>query len=501
VPHSLTAHFGRVSALSALGGLILVMVLAVQLDPLWGLVLGAITLAPLAVAVARRFPLEAVGTWIVLAPWLFRSTEIELGAGIPNLNFERFGIYTIVLVLLVLLLTRRKQWLPLTSFDKAFLLFIGAMLISGLVMGSTPPQTFRQVVSENVFPFVLYFSMKHLITKPQQVRTLALFLLLAATLLACHAFADQVLGMKLGKVDRRTITTHAQLQALGGYHNLQWNRAGGPLGNSILLGVSLVQGVVLAVMLFVSERRRLVRLFALCALVLCGIGIIVTYTRSVYISTLLCGPVVWFWYPRFRRQFLLFGLVSGIVAGGYLIYAIGQPENRLNNRGSINERMGCYTLSYHFIKDAPLLGHGYSYATYPELRARNIAPRSELVSRRDQRVNNTPHSEILRIWITMGLVGLAIFARYLWTLFGELRRFRRDLPRLGLESMRPYVIMATCSSIAFYGQCPFTDMTAMNYADTVLFLTLGAILGVYENALREARAAGRTGLAPATTVN
>lgn len=167
---------------------------------------------------------------------------------------------------------------------------------------------------------------------------------------------------------------------------------------------------------------------------------------------------------------------------GFLTYAISQPENRLNNRGSINERMGCYTLSYHFIKDAPLLGHGYGYSTYPDLRAQNIAPRSKWASRRDQSVNNTPHSEILRMLITMGVVGLTLYAYFLWTLFGELRRFRRDLARLGLESMRPYIIMAACTGIAFYGQSLFTDMTAMNYVDTLLFVTLGAVLGVYEHA-------------------
>jgi len=461
--------------------------------PVTGGIIAALGLAPLGVAVMRRYPWASIGIYLVLIPWVVRASEIELGTGIPNLDFERLGIYGISSLVLFQVATRKRRLLRLTHFDRIFLLFIAMMLISGVIMGQSPPQTVRQVVSENCYPFALYFSMKHLVRRPGEVRALALFAVAAAVLLAAHACGDQVLGLGLGKVERESITTYQQLAELGGYHSLQENRAAGPLGNSVTLGVSLIQGIVLAFFFIVNERGRTLRLCMVAALGLCGIALLVTYTRSVYIALVLCGLLIWSWMPRLRRALAVATILSGIAALGYLSTVITDDDNRLLKLGSIEERIGAYSITYYFVKASPIIGHGYGYQTYPHLKSQNLVPRLDFVSRHNQFVNNAPHSEIGRILITMGVVGLAIFGRYLWTMFGELADFRRHLEELELQAMLPWIVAAACGMIAFYGQGPFTDMTAMHYADTVVFLFLGAVLGVYENARLRRRAGPREG--------
>jgi hypothetical protein len=462
-------------------GLVLAAALGTILDPSVAVIVAALSILPLAAAYVIRFPWVALGLYIVIAPWVMRSTEIELGAGIPNLNFERLGIYGISALVLFRILVNKGDRLPFTRFDRAWLMLIGAMLLSGIVMGRTPPQTVRQIVNENIYPFALYFGMKHLVSRPKQVRILAIFLLLSALFMGTHAFLDQILGMHLSKIDRASITTHAQLKEIGGLHNLQTNRAGGPLGNSVVLGVSMVQGVVLGFFLLLTDRSKPIRALALIGMAMCGIGWVVTYTRSVYFALFCCGPLLWLWYPRFRKAIMIAGGVGFLVLIAYLPVAISDPENRLLNIGSIFERFGMWITSLYFIKASPLFGHGYGFETYPWLKTQNLVPRIELIGQRYLMSNTTPHDEFLRMTIAMGVIGLVLYCRFLWTMFGELNRFRKELPWMHLPMMRTYIIVAACGMIGFYGQGVFTDMTAMNYADTEVFLFLGAVLGVYEN--------------------
>lgn len=462
-------------------GLVLAAALGTTLNPIVALIVAALAVLPLAAAYVIRFPWVALGLYIVIAPWVMRSTELELGAGIPNLNFERLGIYGISALVLFRILVNKGDRLPFTRFDRAWLMLIGAMLLSGIVMGRTPPQTVRQVVNENIYPFALYFGMKHLVSRPKQVRLIAIFLLISALFMGIHAFMDQVLGMHLSKIDRSSITTHAQLKEIGGLHNLQANRAGGPIGNSVVLGVSMVQGVVLGFFLLLTDRSKAIRILGLFGMVMCGIGWVVTYTRSVYFALFCCGPLLWFWYPRFRKAILI-GAGTGLLAlFAYLPIAISDPENRLLNIGSIFERFGMWITSLYFIKASPLIGHGYGFETYPWLKTQNLVPRIEVIGQRYLMSNTTPHNEFLRMTITMGVIGLVLYCRFLWTMFGELNRFRKELPWMHLPAMRAFIIVAACGMIGFYGQGVFTDMTAMNYADTEVFLFLGAVLGVYEN--------------------
>lgn len=483
---TLDEHKRAISLALLTTGLVLAAALGSVMEPLAAFAIAALAMAPLALVYLVHAPWVMLGIYIIVAPWVLRATEIELGAGIPNLNFERLGIYGIFAIVLFRILTGKQDRLPLTTFDRAWLMLIGAMLLSGLVMGRTPPQTVRQVVNENLYPFIAYFGMKHLVSRPKQARTVAMFLMLAATILGLHAFADQVLGLQLSKVDRSSITTNAQIQELGGFHSLQLNRAGGPLGNSIVLGVSLIQGAVLGFFLFLTERRLLVRALAATALVFCSIGVAVTYTRSVYFAFLCCTPFLWFWYPRFRRAILVGGGLGALAILAYLPIAVSDPENRLLNFGSILERFGMWVTSFYFIKASPLIGHGYGFDTYPALKAQGLVPHLEFIGQRYLASNTTPHNEFLRMWITMGVVGLALYCRFLWTMFAELNHFRKSLAATPhLRSMRPLIIVAACGMVGFYGQSVFTDMTAMNYADTVVFMFLGVVLGVHDNHRRK----------------
>ncbi len=464
-------------------GLVLAAAVAAVIDPFLGIALALASLAPLVLAGVAHAPWVAVGLYVIIAPWVMRATEIELGAGIPNLNFERLGIYGITAFVLLGILVGRRDRLPFTSFDRAWLMLIGAMIVSGVLMGRTPPQTFRQVINENIYPFLIYFGMKHVVTRPAQVRTIAISLMLAATLLGLHAFVDQVLGLGIGKVDRASITTNLQMDEIGGLHNLQVNRAGGPMGNSIVLGVSMIQGVVLGFFLLLTEKRLPARILAIAAVLLCSVGALVTYTRSVYFAFLLCAPLLWLWFPRLRKAMVVGGTLGVLGVAVAIPIAVSNPDNRILNIGSIFERFGMWVTSFYFIKASPLVGHGYGFDTYPFLKTQDLLPRLEFIGRRYYLSNTTPHNEFLRMTITMGVVGLALYCRFLWTMIGELNRFRKRLPQMGLEPMRPFVIAAACGMIGFYGQSLFTDMTAMNYADTVVFLFLGAVLGVRENAL------------------
>ncbi len=444
--------------------------------------LVGLALVPVVAAAVVRGPWVAVGLYVIIAPWIMHATEIELGAGVPNLNFERLGIYGVTALVMFGILAGKVDRLRLTRFDQSWLMLIAAMILSGVLMGLTPPQTVRQVVNENVYPFLIYFGMKHLVRTPEQVRSITISLVIAAVLLAGHAWVDQVLGLQIGKVDRAAITTHAQAAQIGGLHSLQLNRAAGPMGNSVTLGVSMIQGAVLGFFLLLTEGKRWIRVLGAAAIALCGVGMLVTYTRSVYFAFLLCAPLLWLWVPRLRKAILALGALGLFGLALYLPLAFSDPDNRILNLGSIFERFGMWATSFYFIKASPLVGHGYGFETYPHLKTLDLVPRLEFIGRRYYLSNTTPHNEFLRMLVTMGVVGLVLYCRYLWTMFSGLNRFRKRLPAMGLEAMRPYVVGAACGLVGFYGQCLFTDMTAMNYADTVVFLFFGAVMGVYENA-------------------
>lgn len=470
--------------------LVLVTAIAVGImkEPMAGLGLGALALSTFALGLVASFPWACLGIFVIVAPWVLKDYEIELGAGIPNLNFERLGIYGITLIVFYSILTGRRDRLPFTLFDKAFAALIIAMMVSGVTMGHTPPQTVRQVVNENVYPFLVYIGMKHLVTKPSQVRVIAIGLVFASLFLALHAFSDQVLGLNVyDKQSRDSLVFASQRGDLIGMHSLQENRASGPLGNSITLGISLVQGLVLGFLLLLTERTRWLKWLGGAATFFCGVGVLVTYTRSVYVGLLLCVPLLWLWYPRIRKAIL--GSVASATVGLllYLPIVLANPENRMLNTGSLWERLGMWISSLYFIKASPVVGHGYGWETYAKLKTESVLPQFDFIPTHYLLANSTPHNEFLRMGVTMGLVGIILYTAFLWTMGRELRQFNAELEARNLTSMRIYVLAAACGMVAFYGQSIFTDMTAMAYADTVVFLFLGAVLGVYDNARRRGR--------------
>lgn len=162
------------------------------------------------------------------------------------------------------------------------------------------------------------------------------------------------------------------------------------------------------------------RLVVSLLLIQCA-GIAATFSRGGLIA-LFAGAVALIWWVGSRRLLRL--LAVGTIC--VLFVALWLFRTRLFDfGGSGNEptRFAIWRASLHMIKDHPITGVGLDQFLYQYWR-RYVEPGGW-----PERYTSHPHNLILDIWLSLGIVGLAVFAWIAAGVAREIWRSRRAAPR------------------------------------------------------------------------
>lgn len=430
----------------------------------------------------RRITPLGITVAIVALGYVFGYSFWHLRAGPIPLTIDRALLVALVALLGTWLWQGRSEWRGLALTDWA----IGATLVwltlSALAANlggdaNLPTSPFWRLAFSFWIPALLYFAIRcSQVTSDKTTWVLAVLSLLG-TYLGLTALAE-------ASEQWWAVFPHYIRDPELGTH---FGRARGPALNSISLGVYLSVCFWSAWTLR-SRVPRGVQLLLLAAMAIMAMGVLLTFTRSVWLGAGLSGLVMLIAEtPRGYRWGVAAGslVVGGLVAaaGWTYIVHLNREDSGEVSRHSVQQRAAFAHVSWNMFRDAPLFGVGFG--RFYDKKLPYLSDRSqpfELESLRPLHHHNT----ILSLLVETGLVGVAAYLAVLigwfrsgWRMaFGEpLTPATEQMGRLLLALLAIYLPSAL-----------FHDMSLIFQDQWLLFLVAGLAIATAQQAPRPALA-------------
>ncbi len=229
-------------------------------------------------------------------------------------------------------------------------------------------------------------------------------------------------------------------------------RIGGPLGEPNTYAQFMLPLIPLAMDRFVHEKKLLLRLLALWALLVVVLAVVFTFSRGALLSMVVMVGIMVLRHPPKPRDIMIAILMLAVLFPfvppqyldrmatllDFLPGAEAATEQEVSFRGRTSE----LTVGWLMFRDHPLLGVGlHNYPSNYQRYSRELG----LDPRREARA---PHSLYLEIMSELGLLGIATFGALLWNMFVGMYRARTALQANGKEE---YAEMLASLSIGLVG--------------------------------------------------
>jgi O-antigen ligase len=191
-------------------------------------------------------------------------------------------------------------------------------------------------------------------------------------------------------------------------------RVGGTVGSPVTGASYLALSMALALAVLATSLERRYKLLAVTALMLGGIGLLLTLSRGAWLAAAVSIGLVLVlaWYRRFISAWLPATLALSLLLIGVIFQE--SIANRLlgDDEGSAESRVPLVFLAGEMIGDHPLMGVGMNNATIVGSQYAALPPyRSEWFY--------TIHNKYLLEWVELGVFGVVAFV---WFLLSTIRR-------------------------------------------------------------------------------
>ena len=201
-----------------------------------------------------------------------------------------------------------------------------------------------------------------------------------------------------------------QVATKTGFHeSADFSRVRGTFDHPNPFAIYLTMLIVMGVALVLKVERRSVKLALLGAISLCGIFLVLTYTRSAWIATIAGLLVVAFFEGKRLLPLMGFAVVLVVM----LVPSVAMRFSDLSTETTQSGAAG-NSLVWRFeywqqalqLSENPIVGAGL----------RTVQASTD--------VSKEPHNDFIRVYVETGLIGLSA---YLWFLFSLVRSARRSI--------------------------------------------------------------------------
>jgi O-antigen ligase len=218
--------------------------------------------------------------------------------------------------------------------------------------------------------------------------------------------------------------------------------------------------------LLIQEKTPWKRLLYALTLAVTVAGLFYTYKRTAWVATMASFVVIQFFFPRFRRLFLVLLVVA---AAAMMLYSSQINESavvteRVNEKtDTLNGRIELWDASLKAWEEAPIFGHGFF-----QFEAQN------------SRFEHTQVVESTYFWILVnaGLVGIVPFILVNVALLTNSMRIYR--PRAATIFVEPDLVAVFWGSFVAYVLSLSTVVMNHELPLTLFFLLAGAVVGSQE---------------------
>jgi putative inorganic carbon (HCO3(-)) transporter len=198
-------------------------------------------------------------------------------------------------------------------------------------------------------------------------------------------------------------------------------RARGPFLEPVTMGFALYACGVACVIALQQYQRRSARVATAAVLVLCGVGLLLTLQRSVWVATIVAVVITMASAPELRRRLVatVVGLALLLAVALLTIPGLSDlAEQRSKQAGTVYERENLVTAAVNMVEARPLLGFGWNQFVPASAEYFRIQPDIPL-----QGAGIDVHTSFLGYAADLGLVGVtAWIAIVLWGIGGALLR-------------------------------------------------------------------------------
>lgn len=309
---------------------------------------GALVTLALPPLTAALLPLAMAGLWAVtvrpelgvLAVLAYTSTVVDselmplVSVGVGSLHLADLLLAWLLAVLAWRVLVTRTLRLVPTPFDLAILVLVAVAALSTLWAAADGSAPFRTAVRDlrPMVYYLLFFPAVHLVRTPAAVARLWLGVLVLAVLTAGSSLLQAAVGPDLALLPGRV----EDLYTAGTTHDGIVRAI--PPGASLMLLGAVLTGTAMAWGEGGADTRRKLALLGLLA-----VGLILTYTRMLWVATALGLLGAWLMVGTGRRarltRRLLTGAALGAALGGSVLLAA--PDSGAGRAvGAILDRFG-----------------------------------------------------------------------------------------------------------------------------------------------------------------
>lgn len=386
-------------------------------------------------------------------------------------------------------------------------LVVAAVLVRWARTGEQPPTWFPPVLLVSIYGIASALSLfvaSDVGVATERLSELAkdgLVFILVVTILQDGVTLRRVVWALLAAVIcMATIGVHQQLT--GNFESSYWGfakppsqfsldgvstpRLAGPVGDPNFFGMILLVIVPLAIDRLFSERRRLLKVAAGWALVVSGLAIVFTYSRSALLSLIALLAVLAL-VRRPRPRHLAVAAVATLLLLPLLptsysqrLSELAESVTELTESGTTSEisvrgRLSENLVAVEMFLDHPLIGVGYgNYPTHYLEYSREVGldPRNQ---------NRAPHNLYLEVLSETGIVGFAALALVLGVALASGLRARRLLLQANKTRLARLVEACTLTLVGYLIASLFLHASHPRY----LWLLTGTVLALAQVARHE----------------
>ncbi len=443
---------------------------------LFGLLLGAaffsgswiqvltVALVPLVLHAVIKNTMLVFLIWIGSTPILSNFVRINLGAGIPDITFDRLASLVLIMVLLFQVAVKMRRLIRLHAVDWMMVtLFV--LLLPAIVRAYDPIQAGQQVFDHIVTPMIVFFLAKNLLSNKEDI--IPLIWTLGIVTLYCA-----VLGFQ------EHYTEYSFFTASG---KLNWQQEGmadriqGPFSSPQILGTVMMGGVVFFFYQMFTAKRVWARIFALAILLIHSMVTYWTYRRSVWMGYFATLGFLGIVEKRFRRPLLvLIGISLVMMALNWnRIYEPSVFQQRLANSHTVNDRYVVWMTAWEIAKEFPLFGTGLGW--FGHYYDKYFTFFGNTVTTDFAHDISSAHNSYIRLWVEGGPIVLIPYLgimvlfvrRVIQLLTGQLKH-----PKIGKMEVMVFVGVF----ITQYVQALTTDQIFhAEYGAILIFLLAGVL--------------------------
>jgi hypothetical protein len=265
---------------------------------------------------------------------------------------------------------------------------------------------------------------------------------------------------------------------------IHWGRARGPFVEAAYNGLALYACILASLVALRTWKARVPRALAVLALAVCGVSLLLTFQRTVWLAVGISAPIVMLIVPQLRR-YLIPAVLTVAAMVGIAYVSSNTVRNSLHTRTtdsqSVRDRLSSNAAAETMILDRPALGFGWG-------RFVTLSPSYYQTSNSyvvwDERAMPV-HDVYLSIAVDLGLIGFALWGCILLVGVGKAIFSRRAPP-----DVRPLRITLG----ALFGMWLAAGLTSplgSSFQSLIIWLWAAVIVGGEWQASRQPVPAGR----------